>query len=89
MGYFACSFLVMQFSGSFFRFAIGKREMLLKGRSYIYAKTEVRKHLGQNMGRLYHRSSGCIKRVRRTNFDISKSNMRICDNGITSSSCPC
>ena len=54
MGYFVCSFFVMQFSVSFSALQSERESCLLQEHNYIYAKTDVRTHLGQNMGRLYH-----------------------------------
>ena len=51
------------------------------GRSYIYAKMQVRTHLGQNMERFYHNADGflmlhvmCTKRVCRIIINFSNSN---------------
>ena len=43
------------------------RSSILQGRSYVYAKTHLRIHLDQNMGRFYHNSDGllmlCVQNV--------------------------
>ena len=33
---------------------------LHQGRSYVYAKTHLRTHLDQNVGRFYHNSDGFL-----------------------------